>query len=280
VADGTGVAQLERPPHTHRVPVVCLVLYGAVWGALAIRPSYRADWLLENLPVFLAVPIAILAYPRWRFSDRAYIQMTLFLTLHAVGAHYTYSEVPIGSWVSSSLGGSRNHYDRFVHFAFGLLLLRPVRELAFHRMRSPGRWAVLLLSIAGIAALSVVYEVAEWLTAVVVDPRAGTAFLGTQGDPWDAQKDMVLACLGAIAAGLWASPGGDSSRSGGWRVPGRRLAGRLEDALPFLAVGIEPVTSLDREGDRHMDVVIAPERDDHVRASGHSGVDRMLSEGE
>jgi putative membrane protein len=203
VACGIGVAQAESSSHGHRVPLACLVVYAVIWGALAIRPTYRADWLLENIPVFLALPIAIVVYRRWRFSDRAYVQMTLFLILHAIGAHYTYSEVPIGSWASALLGGSRNHYDRLVHFAFGLLLLRPVRELAFHRMRSPGRWAVLLLSVAGIAALSVVYEVVEWLTAIVVDPQAGTAYLGTQGDPWDAQKDMVLACVGGIVAGLW-----------------------------------------------------------------------------
>jgi putative membrane protein len=184
-----------------RVPAACLAVFAVLWALAAIAPSYRADWLLENLPVFLALPLAVLTYRRWRFSDRAYVQMTVFLLLHTLGAHYTYSEVPAGDWVSEALGWSRNHYDRFVHFAFGVLLLRPVRELAF-RGREPGRWAVLLLSVAAVAGLSVTYEIIEWLTASVVDPAAGTAFLGTQGDEWDAQKDMSLACLGAVVAGL------------------------------------------------------------------------------
>jgi putative membrane protein len=166
---------------------------------LAFRPRYPADWLLENSLAFLAVAIGIATFPRWRFSDRAYVQMTLFLTLHAVGAHYTYSEVPLGDWLRDALGWSRNHYDRLVHFAFGLLMLRPVRELAF-RGREPGRHATLLLSTAAVVALSVVYELIEWLTAISVDPAAGTAFLGTQGDEWDAQKDMALAGCGALLA--------------------------------------------------------------------------------
>jgi putative membrane protein len=185
-----------------RVPVVCLIVFAVTWTALAIAPRYREDWLLENLPVLIAVPVGVLAYRHWRFSDRAYVQMTLFLILHSIGAHYTYSEVPAGAWASALLGWSRNHYDRLVHFSFGLLMLRPVRELAFHRMRDPGRWAVALLSISGVAALSLGYEIVEWLTAIAVAPQAGTAFLGTQGDPWDAQKDMALACAGAIVAAV------------------------------------------------------------------------------
>ncbi|MEW6273393.1 MAG: DUF2238 domain-containing protein [Thermodesulfobacteriota bacterium] len=201
-----------------RVPLACLVVFAVAWAALAIEPSYREDWLLENLPVFLAVPPAILTYRRFRFSDRAYVQMTAFLILHAVGAHYTYSEVPVGAWVSELVGWSRNHYDRFVHLAFGVLLLRPVRELAFRPGREPGPWAVALLGIAAVAALSVSYELVEWLTAIVVDPKAGTAFLGTQGDQWDAQKDMALACGGAVLAtvleeALARGPGGARTRA-------------------------------------------------------------------
>jgi putative membrane protein len=201
-----------------RVPVACLAVFLVVWGALAIAPRYREDWLLENLPVFLAVPVAIATYRRFRFSDRAYVQMTMFLVLHSVGAHYTYSEVPLGGWVSDALGWSRNHYDRFVHLAFGVLLLRPVRELAFPDEPDPGRLRALLLSVAGIAALSVGYEIVEWLTASMVDPEAGTAFLGTQGDEWDAQKDMSLATGGAVLAAAFERLSPDARRAA-TRVP-------------------------------------------------------------
>jgi putative membrane protein len=171
-----------------------------VWTALAVHPSDRADWALENLPVFVGVPVAVLGYFRRPLSDRAYAQATIFLLLHAIGAHYTYSRVPAGEWMRSALGFARNHYDRVVHFAFGLLMLRPVREVGFRPGREPGPVALAYFSVAGVALWSLLYEVVEWLVASVVDPAAGTAYLGTQGDPWDAEKDMGLALAGAVIA--------------------------------------------------------------------------------
>jgi putative membrane protein len=170
---------------------------------LAIAPRYRADWLLENLPTFVAVPVAVVGYRHFRFSTRAYVQATIFLLLHTVGSHYTYSEVPLGDWIRDLFGLSRNHYDRVVHFAFGLLMLRPVRELGFRSPGAAGRFAVLWFSAAGVACWSLLYEVTEWLVASLADPAAGTAYLGTQGDVWDAQKDMALALCGAALAALF-----------------------------------------------------------------------------
>jgi putative membrane protein len=125
---------------------------------------------------------------------------TVFLLLHTVGSHYTYSHVPLGEWVRELFALSRNHYDRLVHFSFGLLLLLPNLELALGP--APGRrpWVHYYLAFATIAWWSVFYELLEWLTAHVVDPAAGTAFLGTQGDAWDSQQDMAVACIGAAAA--------------------------------------------------------------------------------
>lgn len=174
-----------------------------VWGALAIAPSYRADWLLENAPTLVGVPLAVAGYRRFRFSDRAYVQATLFLVLHSIGAHYTYSHVPLGDWMRDAFGLARNHYDRVVHFSFGLLMLRPVREVGFRPGREPGRVALFYFSVAGVALWSLLYEVTEWVVAAVVDPAAGTAYLGTQGDQWDAEKDMALAFLGAVIAATY-----------------------------------------------------------------------------
>jgi putative membrane protein len=195
----------------HRVPLACLVVFLAVWTVLAIRPRHREDWLLENLPTFIAVPILVLSYRRFRFSDRAYVQGTLFLVLHTLGSHYTYSEVPLGAWLAGTLDLGRNHYDRLVHLASGLLLVRPMRELAFRGLREPGPVATLLLPMAALAAFSALYEIVEWLVAISVDPEAGIAFLGTQGDVWDAQKDMGLALAGAVVASVaeaWIDPPG------------------------------------------------------------------------
>ena len=191
-----------RATHSGIVPASCLVVFLVVWIALAIAPRYRADWLLENLPTFIAVPTAVLGYRRFRFSNRAYVQATIFLVLHTIGSHYTYSEVPLGEWMRQVLGLARNHYDRIVHLAFGLLMLRPVRELGFRSRTAPGRFAVLYFSAAGVACWGLLYEVVEWLVASVADPAAGTAYLGTQGDVWDAEKDMTLALCGAVVAAL------------------------------------------------------------------------------
>jgi putative membrane protein len=182
-----------------RVPLICLFVFATVWTALAITPRFREDWLLENLLTFVAVPAAILGRRRFRFSDRAYVQATVFLILHAIGSHYTYSAVPAGDWARDALGLTRNHYDRLVHFSFGLLLLRPIRELGFWRGR-PGRFAELAFCVAAVASCSVLYELVEFAVAAIVDPAAGTAYLGTQGDEWDAQKDMGLALAGALLA--------------------------------------------------------------------------------
>jgi len=183
-----------------RVPVICLAAFMVVWVVSAIQPRYRDDWFLENQPTFLFVPLAVLTYRRFRFSDRAYIQATVFAILHTIGSHYTYSEVPLGDWIRDAFGLARNHYDRVVHFSFGLLMLRPLRELAIRQPRALGRFAVAYLSLTIVAFWSVLYEIVEWVTASIADPNAGIAYLGTQGDVWDAQKDTVMACTGALLA--------------------------------------------------------------------------------
>jgi len=182
------------------VPILCLAVFAVVWVVLAIRPRYRADWALENILTAIAVPTAILSYRRFRFSDQSYVQATLFLILHTIGSHYTYAEVPIGDWFKEALGLTRNHYDRLVHFLFGLLLLRPARELTLRRARSMGPVTLFYLSFASIAWWGGAYELMEWVVARTANPDAGTAYLGTQGDVWDAQKDMGLATLGALIA--------------------------------------------------------------------------------
>jgi putative membrane protein len=190
-----------------RVPAACLAVFLVVWVACAIDPVYRADWAIENAPTALLVPFVWAVHRRYRLSDRSWIQGTLFVILHTIGSHYTYSEVPLGFWVRDAFDLGRNHYDRWVHFLFGLLLLRPIRELGF-RGRELDRFTTLFFCTAVVAWWSVLYELIEWIVASVADPAAGTAYLGTQGDEWDAQKDMGLAVLGATLACVaeWRGP--------------------------------------------------------------------------
>jgi len=173
--------------------------FAAVWVVTAIAPHDRFDWFLENMLVVAAVAALGAVYRHFRFSNLSYGLIAVFLILHAVGAHYTYSEVPLGRWIRDALGQERNHYDRVVHFAFGLLIACPQRELLVRRGVVRGDRAG-AIALALVIAWSTLYELLEWMVASVVSPGSAMAFLGTQGDPFDAQKDTALATLGAAIA--------------------------------------------------------------------------------
>jgi putative membrane protein len=173
--------------------------YATVWVVLAISPVDRSDWLLENILAVALVLALVVTYRRFPFSQFSYILITIFMTLHAIGAHYTYSEVPLGFWLKDVLGLSRNHFDRLVHFAFGLLLAYPIRELLVRRAGARDPWSY-LLAVAVVQACSDLFEIIEAMVAHIVEPDLGNAYLGTQGDEWDAQKDMMAALTGAVFA--------------------------------------------------------------------------------
>jgi|SRR5688572_3942095 len=187
-----------------RYPIGLLSAFVMWWAALAIAPQYRQDWLLENILVFMLVPWLVLSYRHFRFSNAAYTCFLFFLVLHSVGAHYTYSDVPYDRWVFSVTGVSldewfgttRNHYDRAIHFFYGLLITLPAYELVQRRAMPSGSWAF-LLAWTFILSHSVIYEMLEWAAAMIFGGPLGTAYLGAQGDEWDAQKDMALASFGA-----------------------------------------------------------------------------------
>lgn len=181
----------------NRLQQVLLVLYVLVWIVTAINPVYPIDWMLENILVILFLPALILTYRQFPLSDLSYTLITIFMTLHAIGAHYTYAETPIGFWMQDWFGFDRNHFDRVVHFSFGLLMAYPIREIFLRVARTKGFFAY-YLPFDVTLAFSGGYEVIEMIVAVIVSPEAGDAYLGTQGDIWDAQKDMALAALGAI----------------------------------------------------------------------------------
>jgi putative membrane protein len=170
--------------------------YAIVWVVMAIKPVYFDDWLLENILALLGVAFFVFTYRSFPLSNISYIPLTIFMIMHAIGAHYTYAETPIGDWLKPLLGWERNNFDRVVHFSFGFLLVYPVRELYYRIVGARGIWGI-ILPVNVVVSFSAIYELFEWGAAVIVDPSAGVAFLGAQGDPWDAQKDMALASLGA-----------------------------------------------------------------------------------
>jgi putative membrane protein len=191
--------QVARPFRENRFLQGLLAATLAVWAALAIAPHDRGDWLLENLVVFAAAALLLATHRAFAFSNFSYLLVAVFLALHAVGAHYTYSLTPFGDWLAATFGLSRNPYDRLVHFAFGLLLAYPLHEMARRVLHVHGGWSWALPMLA-VLSLSSGYEIVESWAARIVDPELGQAFLGTQGDEWDAQKDMTLAIVGAAIA--------------------------------------------------------------------------------
>lgn len=180
------------------LPVVLGIIYGIVWTILAIHPLNRYDWLLENILVAIAVSVLYWTHKKNYLSNTSYVLIFFFLVFHSIGAHYTYSDVPIGNIISEFFNAERNHYDRFVHFSGGLLMVYPFREL-FSSLSgmSNKRWSR-FVSILIIIALGEMYEIIEWLTASIVAPEAALAFLGSQGDVFDAQKDIALNLSGSL----------------------------------------------------------------------------------
>ena len=196
-----------------RFCLVLTMLYATLWILLAIDPHERSDWALENVLVAAAALALFLSYKHLPLSRVSYGMIFIFLCLHAVGAHWTYSLVPYdqafeavsGHSFNELVGWKRNQYDRIVHFAYGLLLAYPIRELFLRVAQAKGFWGYFLPVVITMAA-SMFYELVEWGAAEVFASELGIAFVGAQGDIWDAQKDMWLATLGAlIAMGITAA---------------------------------------------------------------------------
>ena len=185
----------------NRFLLLALAIYLAFWIALAIRPLDRGDWFLENLLVFATAIVLCGTYRRFQFSNLSYALILIFLTLHAIGAHYTYAQVPLGFWLKDWFQLSRNHYDRVIHFGFGFLLLYPMSELLSRSARVRQSWSPWLAAVA-LSALSSFFEILEAIIAMIVRPDLGAAYLGIQGDIWDAQKDMGCAFVGALLVAI------------------------------------------------------------------------------
>ena len=187
-------------PFRHNRPLQAMVLWLLVlWIITAIEPFNRRDWLLENLLVFVYSGLLVFSYPRFAFSNLSYALFTVFLSLLLSGAHYTYEHAPPGDWLQALFEVQRNHYDRIVHFCFGLLIAYPFREVLLRAAGVRPAWSH-FLAVNCVLAFSAFYELLEAAVATLVSPELGAAYLGTQGDSWDAQKDAFLAFSGALLA--------------------------------------------------------------------------------
>jgi putative membrane protein len=190
-----------------------------IWLVAAVAPLDRATWFLENILLVVGVAWVVATHRKWPLTPLSEILIFAFFVLHVIGAHYTYASTPAGQWLHFPTASGRNHYDRIVHFLFGLLLIFPLRDQmqrAFHI----GARAAWLIGFLFVTSLSGLYEVMEWMTVEIARPHDAIGFLGTQGDVFDSQKDMALAIAGAALAWGIAYMGDVLSRTA---IAARRL---------------------------------------------------------
>ena len=184
-------------PSVLELGTLVVVLAVLVWSG--IRPADRLTWWLEVAPVLMALPVLLLTWRRFRFTPLVYTLIAIHAVILMVGGHWTYAKVPLGFWVQDALGLARNHYDRLGHFIQGFVPAMVAREVLWRRSPLRGsRWLPFLV-VCFCLAFSALYELIEWWTAAA-SGSAADAFLGTQGDVWDSQWDMMLALIGAVVA--------------------------------------------------------------------------------
>lgn len=190
------LTQSARPSNRYPLVLLGLLLLLVVWSG--IGPQRRFDWLVDNSLGLLLLVLVVATGRYFRLSNLSYTLIFVFLAAHVIGTHWTYSKTPFGFTLARWLGETeRNHYDRLIHFLFGLCFAYPVREVCIRIAAMRGFWG-LYVPFDVTLALSALFEVLEMLLAVSIGGDAGIDYLGAQGDIWDAQKDMLLAGLGAL----------------------------------------------------------------------------------
>lgn len=201
----TTTSSAERVPFNQNLLLkVFLALFLAVWTWTFVGTTDHANWIVENVLTLVFIGGLVWSHKRFRFSDLSYALMFVYIMLHIYGAMYTYAENPFGYWLKDVFHGERNQYDRIVHFSFGFLLAYPMRDYFKNHFHWPA-WVCWVLPVEITLSFSGGYELIEWAVADVFFPAQGHAYLGSQGDIWDAQKDMGLAFSGAMLAMLGAS---------------------------------------------------------------------------
>ena len=184
-------------------PAILLGIYVVLFVVLAFNPIDRTTWVVENLTVWIILAFIIGFYARGvRFSNTAYAMASVLIYLHTIGGHYTFALVPFG-FVTHLFGFQRNHYDRVAHFTVGFYAFL-IAEWIWREKLVNNRFLLFTYPVFVIATIAMSYELIEWIYATTTNPEAGIAYLGSQGDIWDAQKDMLADTLGALfAVGLF-----------------------------------------------------------------------------
>ena len=190
------IASLRR--HA-RLPLILLAVLLVICAATAWSPAAgRVNWALEVGPGLALVLALVVLYPRSPLSHFVYVGTFLHVLILVYGGYYTYALTPLGNWARDTFDLSRNHYDRIGHVALGVFPAFLIREVLLRRTPlHRGGW-LLFLVCSVVLAIAALWELVEWWTTLVVAGDVGQAFLGSQGDVWDAQWDMFLALVGAL----------------------------------------------------------------------------------
>ena len=171
------------------------ILFSIIFIALGINPVDRAVWIVEVVPVFIIFLALVLTYGKFKFSNISYALMILWLVWHTIGGHYTFANVPF-DFITDLFNFERNHFDRVGHFMIGFYAY-PMAEF-LTRKKYTSKVIAMIFGLFFIMSIACAYEIIEWAYAVIDGGNTGLEFLGSQGDIWDAQKDMLADTLGAI----------------------------------------------------------------------------------
>lgn len=180
----------------NKTALILFSIYLILFIICSVNPYARDVWWAENLPIMIIVAVVIIVSRYHNFTPTSYILMSVLVYLHTVGGYFTFERVPF-DFVNNLFGFERNNYDRFAHFSVGFYAY-PIAELILSRKLVSSKVILVLFPIFSIFAVAGGYEIIEWLFAVFAEQSAGTAVLGSQGDVWDAQKDMLMDILGSI----------------------------------------------------------------------------------
>ncbi|WP_443147138.1 DUF2238 domain-containing protein [Photobacterium sp. GSS17] len=172
-----------------------LITSTIIWSG--INPVFPQVWIAEIIPVLLIFIPLVLTYRLFSFSHTAYCFMSVWLIMHTIGAHYTFANVPF-DWFNNLVGSERNHFDRIAHFSIGFYAF-PIAEFLTRKGHCKP-WLAGLFGLTAIMAVAAGYEIIEWWYAILAGGDAGIEFLGSQGDIWDAQQDMLADTLGALTS--------------------------------------------------------------------------------
>lgn len=195
------------------IGILLLICLATVWSP----PAGRVSWALEVVPGLALVGVLAALYPKLPLSHFVYVCVFLHVLVLIYGGYYTYALTPLGNWAREAFGFSRNHYDRVGHLALGVFPCFVIREILLRRTPlRPGSWLYFLI-LCVVLAIAAFWELLEWWVTLIVAGDVGQAFLGSQGDVWDAQWDMLLALIGAAVALPLLSAAHDRSME---RVPG------------------------------------------------------------